>query len=31
MLQKYDASEEEIRADVKEVIEIIRNAGILEE
>lgn len=31
MLQKYDASEEEIRADVKEVLEIIRNAGILEE
>ena len=31
MLQKYDASEEVIRADVKEVLEIIRNAGILEE
>lgn len=31
MLEKYDASEAEIRADVKEVIEIIREAGILEE
>lgn len=31
MLKKYDASEAEIRADVKEVIEIIREAGILEE
>lgn len=31
MLKKYDASETEIRADVKEVIEIIREAGILEE
>ena len=31
MTEKYDAPEEVIRADVKEVLEIIRNAGILEE
>lgn len=31
MLEKYDAPEDVIRADVKEVLEIIRNAGILEE
>ncbi|MFR6065238.1 MAG: PqqD family protein [Eubacterium sp.] len=31
MLEKYDATEDVIRADVKEVLEIIRKAGILEE
>ena len=31
MLKKYDAPEEVVRADVREVIETIRKAGILEE
>ncbi len=30
MLEKYDASEEEIRADVKEIISKISDMGILE-
>lgn len=31
MLKKYDAPEDVIRADVKEVLDTIRKAGILEE
>ena len=31
MLEKYDAPEEVIRADVRELLDVIRNAGILEE
>ena len=31
MLEKYDAPEEVIRADVRELLDVIRKAGILEE
>lgn len=31
MLEKYDAPEDVIRADVKELLDVIRKAGILEE
>lgn len=31
MLEKYDAPEDVIRADVRELLEVLRNAGILEE
>lgn len=31
MLEKYDAQEEVIRADVRELLDVIRKAGILEE
>ena len=31
MLEKYDASEDVIRADVKELLDVIRKAGILED
>lgn len=31
MLEKYDAPEDVIRADVRELLDVLRNAGILEE
>ena len=31
MLEKYDAPEDVIRADVRELLDVIRKAGILEE
>ena len=31
MLEKYDAPEEVIRADVRELLDVLRKAGILEE
>lgn len=31
MLEKYDATEDVIRADVRELLDVLRNAGILEE
>lgn len=31
MLEKYDAPEDVIRADVRELLYVLRNAGILEE
>lgn len=31
MLEKYDAPEEVIRADVRELLDVIRKAGVLEE